>query len=367
MPRIRDYQDYVSHKKRSVLPPKLQRDIVELSEAIRNDGDISTPLSSYVSGMKALPPASIVRATSEIRTAADLMDSRFRESVPGIGVLVRVRRWVSRRKVFPIRSQELRALERHPALCFFFIFHGDGRLREAALKTWNEIPDSPFIFVALTYRLNDWVKQVRAAAYECAARLFPRTPADVIAEASFFLLPQIQYLERWGKRERRIVLSTLHSQIVMSALARRLMQRTPGRVSAVLRQALIRPGLDNALPSLANDAALPQVRAIALETLVMRRARWLTGYQYEWVDKHYGIRRRVPRFDQRPIEHQLNVEDLLVRASRDRSADVRKITAQCLIDLRLSLSPDMIAVAKSISKDKAQAVRSRAEYYLQHV
>lgn len=85
------------------------------------------------------------------------------------------------------------ALTKHPALGYFFIFHGDGHLREAALKCLIEPPDSPFEFAAVTYRLNDWVEQVRDVAYDCASKLFPNVSAEVVAESSFLAYPVITH------------------------------------------------------------------------------------------------------------------------------------------------------------------------------
>jgi hypothetical protein len=138
--------------------------------------------------------------------------------------------------------------------------------------------------------------------------------------------------------------------------------RRPGRVGQVLRHALSRPGLDDALPMLAREAALPPVRAIAYEALIFRRAQWQVGYQYDWVDKRYFIRRRVPELERRPLDHQLDIEKLIDEAAHDSAVVVRKIAARALIDFRDDLSSEMIQVGKLLSRDKAMSVRSRAEF-----
>jgi hypothetical protein len=55
-----------------VLPPKLQTDIVKLSEAVHRGKDVQTHLSSFISEIKTLPAAAIVRAAAEIQTAGNL-------------------------------------------------------------------------------------------------------------------------------------------------------------------------------------------------------------------------------------------------------------------------------------------------------
>lgn len=359
MARQEDYPDHTTHRIRSVLPPKLQTDIVELSKAIHEDKDISTHLSSFVLGIRELPAEVIVRAATEIRDVGDLYTrsdagKRFWAFIPTAGY-------------YATPKAELRILAKYPPLAQLYIFHPDGLLREAALKCLDEPPDNPFAFVAIIYRLNDWAEQVRDAACDCANRLFQQVSASTVAETSFFLFTQIRHWGRWGVSERHVLETTLYRRDVMQAFADLLMHRHSGRVGMILRHALCHPGLDDALPRLAHEADSPHVRAIAYETLILRRAQWQVGHQYEWIDKRFGLRRRVPRFDLRPLDHQLDIEKLIAEAAQDRAVTVRKIATRGLIDLRYELSSEMINVGKLLSTDEATSVRLRAEFYLNNL
>ena len=358
MPRHQDYPDQVSYRRRSVLPPGLQTDIIKLSKAVQRNKNVHKRLSAYLSGIKALPAATVARAATEIQAAADPW--RWWYEANRFWVYLGIARE-------PTLKAQIAALTKYPALSHLYIFHGDGHLREAALKCMIEPPDSPFVFAAVTYRLNDWVEQVRDAAYECASRLFPKASANTVADASFFLFTQIQHLGRWGARERQILESALYRRDVMEALTFLLMQRPTGRVATVMRYALSKHGLDHALPRLARMASLPHVRAIAYETLIFRRAQWVVGHQHEWIDKSYGNRRRVPRFDRRTVNHYLNIENLIADAARDRAVAVRKISARGLIDLRHELSSEMTEIGRLLSEDKSSSVRSRAQFYLKNL
>lgn len=311
--------------------------------------DVNTHLTSYISELRELPVETIVRAAREIRNTGDLY------ARPDTKIWF----WPS----LPIRA-ELAALTEYPQLANLYVFHADGRLREAALKCLDELPDGPFAFAALTYRLNDWVEQVRDAARGCAKRLFPHISANTIAEASFFLFTQTHLWGRWGPRDRQILEAVVYRRDVMQVFGDLLMRRRSGRIGTILRLALSKPGLDDALPRLAHEAALPHVRAIAFETLIFRRAQWQVGHRYEWIDKRYGLRRRLPRLERRPLIHQLDIEELIAEAAQDGSAVVRKVAARGLIDLRQELSPEMIQVGELLSTDKSMTVRSRAEFYL---
>ena len=319
MARVIDYPDIVSHRSRSILPPELQTSIAELAQAIRKQSDVEPHLSVCLSGLAKLPSHVIARAADEIRGAGRL-HRRFDEYAKKQSLLSRLFSKTDDLPEDKLLHRERSALRSHPGLARLFMFHGDGRIREAALRAWPGPLDSPFAFAALSYRLNDWAEPVRAAARDQASRLFPETDPAIIADAAFFMLAQVNQLGRWDDQDRQLVEAALYRADVLRALADRLMRRPQGPVGKVLRLALRKPGLDPFLHSFSREAQLPPVRAIALNTLVRRQASWFTGFDYEWVDKRYGRRRRVPVFAHRSIEHDLDVEALLAEGASDRSS-----------------------------------------------
>lgn len=335
-----------AHRNPSILPPQLQTDLDCLSAALETDKDVPVHLSSYLSGINKLPVSAFMRAADDIRRTAGL-DHMWDTA-----------------GVFHHRKS---LLLKYPQLCCLFIFHGDGRLRELSLKHWREPPNSPFALIAVAYRLNDWAEEVRIAAHECGQKLFPLTSADVVADASLFLFRQLQQYRRLETTGNQLLNSTLYRHDVMQALAGKLMHRPPGQVSTIFRYVLNQPGLDEFLPMLAREAALPHVRAIAYDALIKKRSIWLVRYQFEWIDKRYSLRRRIPQFEQRTIDHNLDIETLIAEAAKDKAVVVRKVAARGLIDLRHELSTDMVLVGELLSKDKAASVRSRAEFYLNNL
>jgi hypothetical protein len=48
-----------------------------------------------------------------------------------------------------------------PAFATVSMFNSNGRIREAALQSLNQLPDSPFFVAALVARMNDWAEPVR--------------------------------------------------------------------------------------------------------------------------------------------------------------------------------------------------------------
>lgn len=352
MPRPRDYPSCIPYRGRTVLPPDLQAAIVSLSSANSRESGVGPELSSYMLELRDLPAEAISRAAREIRyTAGQYLpleaDTLYRKLMPAAGY-----------------RSELSALAKYPQLAYLYIFHPSGLLREAALKCLEEPPNGPFAFVAIAYRLNDWVWQVRDAASACIERLIRQVPPDIIAKASFFLLTQTHQWGRWGPSEREVLDAAIYRPEVMRSLADLMIQARSGHMGVILRRALRKPGLDGALPQLAREAALPNIRAIAYETLIRQQAQWHVGHHYEWIDKRYGMRRRIPTLEQRPLDHQTDSEKFIAEAAQDRAATVRKVAAQGLIDLRHDLSPEMSKIGDVLSRDKTPSVRSRAEFYL---
>lgn len=356
MPRDADYPNIVSgYRKRSVLPVSLQASTAKLAQEIRANRGVDACLAAYVAELKLLPCGSVERAGDDIRDMADLWHDWSPERPKSA-----LRRWFSR----PPFASEQAALKQYPALAYLYLFHGNGHLREAALEYLPGPLDNPFAFAAVAARLNDWAAPVREAACAAADRLFPNAPADIVAQASFVLLPRLMLLQRWGEPERDRLEAALYRPDAMEAFAARLKGRPTGEIVKIMHAALRKESLDAALNALAKEAVLPHVRAIAYETLIMRRARWVAGYDYAWIDKRYGKRARVRRYAERPLEHQFDIERLIADAAHDRAVAVRCVAAQALIDLRQTLSLDTLELGKLLANDAAASVRSRAEFLL---
>jgi len=107
----------------------------------------------------------------------------------------------------------------------------------------------------------------------------------------------------------------------------------------------------------------PSVRAIAAGSLIAGQARWPTGMQYEWVDKITGMQKLVVRYETRPVDIVMAKDDLIAQAAADRSAQVRKVAMQALID-----APDRWAerqaLIDTLAKDRSASIRAGIDYIL---
>jgi hypothetical protein len=148
---------------RAVLPPPLAAKLAALGAELSR-GKSDRELNEVLRELSALPAEVVVRANREISDAAKLGWWK-----PEPLYLLRMRNLLT--------EQDLMA--QNPDYAWLFLFHGNGYVREAALDAINDPPSSPFFFAALTWRLNDWVWQVREAAAECASRVLPRMDADL--------------------------------------------------------------------------------------------------------------------------------------------------------------------------------------------
>jgi hypothetical protein len=328
------------------LPDELRRDLVALSLALRKGKVAGDLLRRAVAGIGALPPAGVASLSNAIGSAAELW--RYSDGP---------RLWPA--SLF--KTNHSAQLLGTPGLELLFLFHFDGFLREAALKRLTGPLPGSFFVAALAWRLNDWVAQVREAAVESVSRCFSRTSPPILAEAYLDLNARSQSWNRWGV-ERDAFYLIAQTPEVLGVMAR-LLKSGRTSLAASFRQLLRHEGIDPYLPELAHKANQPAIRAIAMQCLIDRTARWPNGFRWEWVEKAYGTRRRVPDFFQRPLNCEVDRQALIGAAANDRSAALRRIALSSAIkyypDTALAAN-----LAERLRGDRSACVRSRAEFIL---
>lgn len=263
----------------------------------------------------------------------------------------------------PLAERHLEMLENIRDLRFLFLYHPNGRIRQAALDRIDEPPPGAFFIAALALRLNDWAAPVRLSARDCAARILPATDPDALAEAAFVLLPRIANWTRWRGEEAPLY-AALTRDDVSERIADRLLVAREGATAPVLRQALRRTALDHRLLELAKNAILPDVRATALATLCEGRAIWPVGWGWEWVDKRYGLRRRIRLTESREIIRPVPLGVLIERAASDKCRRVRRVAAYALLAHRDTL-PNALELAEIFAADSSARVRAPAQFMLE--
>ena len=334
----------------NILSPALHVALAEIGRKLARSERIGDELVRAVTLMSDLSPADIAHADSAIADAAQL--HHYRQVPSQVGLWLRFRTNVS----------DTEQLLRTPGLEQLFIFHRDGRLREAALlRLSGGLPNS-FLFAAVAWRLNDWAPPVRAAAVLCARRCFPATaPAVVAATAKALLVRRLTWV-RWA-HERQPLDEAFDRADVTKYLASIFIQTRTGPVATMLRHALSRPAIDIYLDEIARRAVQPTVRAVALETLIDRRAKWPIGYAWEWIDKSMGLRRRVIAFDNRGIDIATSRGALITRGVHDRSALVRRVALDAVMRHLPGTSEGQEYAAK-LAEDRSSSVRERAAFVL---
>lgn len=355
MPTPPKYSDLFTHRKKSVFPENVQELARELGASFQGKRVSAELVSSFRSALQNLPAESVPRGATEIREIAQMyMGYGYNEPV-GLGSSFL--RALGLRRVNGDTS-----LQKHPDLGWLLMFHGSGYVRQAAMEALTTSPSCPFEVAAVVYRLNDWVGNVRTASTEYARKFLLAASAEAISESAFFLLPQVNHLNRWDDQALSVVQDSIYRSEVLDEMRKQFLARRSGKVGQSLRFVLRRSDFDIHLEELALDARLPTVRAIATETLLMRRASWFEGYRREWVNKAYGITRRIAEFKTRNVDIDFGVADVLGAAARDKSSLVRRIAADFLIAKREHLVAEMVELSDSLRNDKSSAVRSRIDF-----
>ncbi len=330
-----------------ILPPALLAALVKIGSRLANGNKPVAELDASLSLLAGLPPGQVVQADGAIAAAANLCCCTPRP-VPD--------RRPSR------RSTDAEQLLRTPGLEYLFLFHRDGRLREAALLRITGGLPTPFLFAAVLWRLNDWAAPIRGAAARCANRLFPTTAPAVVAQAATALLTRQTSWRRWTD-QRAILDRALARDDVAEHLSRLVTGGATGPLASILRQALRLPALDPHLARIAFESLQPAVRAVALDALVNGEAEWPCGSAWQWIDKPMGVGRRVAVFDHRPLTVAFAREELIARGVKDRSAAVKRVALTAVIR-HLPGTPEGRDHATALVADRSASVRERARFIL---
>ena len=183
-----------------VLSPSLSAKLAALATRPAHSETRDT-LDEILDELASLPEHSVVRASREIATSAQLgwwqPEKRPIRIVPTDGAppfwLGRIKYLLELERV----PSDKELLAANPNFAWLFLFHPSGYVREAALWCVNTPPKSSFFFAALAWRLNDWVAPVRQAAKRCFKRIFPEVAATVAADAALYLLERRFVWGRW--------------------------------------------------------------------------------------------------------------------------------------------------------------------------
>ncbi|WP_158972355.1 hypothetical protein [Chachezhania sediminis] len=261
---------------------------------------------------------------------------------------------------------DLRAIQNVPGLPFVFMFHGDGRIRQEALRNLEGPLPTPANVYGLFWRLNDWVPQVRQAAYEALERVMPRTSAEVIVPALIAVLPNLNSWGRWSCAGPEAVHGILSRPDVSTKLVEIVRTTRQPRLGQVFHELSRNDWIDQHISDVFATAPLPHIRTMALDMLLSQRARWPTGETVRvWTDRSMGEYRTERSFRERELTVAVDLIALLRAGASDRSAMVRRRAADGLIALRhnLDLKEELDRVAAILHNDPNIGVRTRIEFF----
>ena len=357
----------MSSRRRPVLSPSLSAKLAALATRPATDCELDDILIE----LATLPAHLIVQASREIATSAGLgwwQPERRPRRVVRVHWLSfyfrQIRDWFWPKPAPVPFPSDRELLAANAKLAWLFLFHPNGYLRLAALHHINTAPASPFFLTALAWRLNDWVPQVREAARLCAERELPLVDAHVAATAAPYLLGR---RISWSRRtqEQDTLDKVFARKDVLEALVAQLRAGTTGPLAACLRHALRFADVDGHLVELARHARQPSVRALAYRCLISGRADWILGFEWMWIDKVYGRRKRIPKLARRNIERVRPAAEFIREAAGDKSPLVRRVAADALIAARSQLPDEEVLIAR-MAQDRSSAIRSRADFMLRH-
>lgn len=362
MPQIRKYPSTNGHRKFSVFPPDVQDALKSLGDDIYTEKEISILLAKFRSELSNISPCTFRAALSDIRAHAQLYYRRddFRY-VPAWNFVARM---IENPKTNIRLKNFYRNLEIQEDLPFLLLFDGDGRNRELALAKIQEGLKSPMEVLCLADLANNWVEQVRKAAIRAIERSYPKTEPSIMAASFAFLAENRVFWKRWDEKSSDYVMSFFHHSPVQAELVRRLKTGLEPRSTKALSYALESDSLDEHLESIFANSRDSSVRAKALATMLNREAVWAEGFTWQWTNKALGERKRVRSLGKRKLTVTPSRTELVSTALGDKSARVRCIAAQALIDFGDELKVPVKRAAQRLVDDRSPRVVRRGEFLL---
>lgn len=240
----------------------------------------------------------------------------------------------------------------------------DGFKRERTLRALSGAAPNRFFFAMAVRRLNDWVPQVRAAAYERLLSIANDSDPEDVVDVLCAVFPHWNSWGRMDENGKQILLKITSIKSVARSLKSRLVSATAGPLASVLAQAGQATALDSFLPEMASNAIQPSVRAKAYRCLLDRKIVWLTGRKWEWSDIRYCKGHFKPMFCDRPLSGKSHFEETLRAASLDRSPMVRRVAGEVLIRELETIGSVALELATLLASDSHPSVAERGQFAL---
>ncbi|WP_203290754.1 hypothetical protein [Maricaulis parjimensis] len=257
-------------------------------------------------------------------------------------------------------------LQAEPDLLPTYLFHGNGHVRQTALEQLTADTLTPFTFVALCLRCNDWVDEVRNTALDRLKAVLP----DLEPELLKAVLPAlIRRMPSWRRMlSTRWAISApaqpgnlsliLSVPAAQKAAIDSLLEHRPGPTTRMVLALARFDWLDEHLERLAVDAPAPGVRRVAVSALLTGSLRWPVRRKPAGSTRPGQVETVL---DHRPVTCQSDRASVFRLAARDRASSVRALAADALI----SDGPGAFARQDwaHLAKDKRHAVRSRMNFF----
>lgn len=327
------------------MPNQLQNEVVVLAKVRRlisaglAGNDVSQPMASLIDETSRLPLRNLDAWESAIRTEIWETEGTFFRDTRSL--------WRRRTARFP---------------SWLDLCSGDGFRRERILRALTEGAPNGLFFSLAMRRLNDWVPQVRSAARERLPMIARRSDPEVVVDGLWTMLPHCSSWGRMKHADAQVLADLISIDRVTQVLKSRITHATAGPAPLILAQAGRSPALDQWLGEIAATAVQPSVRARAYRYLLEGRVVWVVGRRWTWTDVKWCKQRLEPVLEERFISVNEPFWRILEEASVDRSARVRRVAADLLIQQLGAIGGDAAAMAERLASDPHQSVAERGRF-----
>lgn len=240
----------------------------------------------------------------------------------------------------------------------------DGYRREKSLRALSGAAPNSFFFSLAVRRLNDWVPQVREAARDKLLEIAKSTDPKYVVEALCIALSNWNSWGRIEEKDKEVLFQIICEKKIAESLRYKLISSASGPMPSLFSQLGRTSILDGNIETIASLAVQPSVRAKAYRSLFEGRIVWMEGRKWEWTDKRYCEGRLKPIVAERKLNTNIELLDLLKKASDDHSSIVRRVSAEILIRELDNLGTLAKEFAEKFASDKSHPVSERGDFAL---
>jgi hypothetical protein len=213
-------------------------------------------------------------------------------------------------------------------------------------------------------RLNDWVAQVREAAYKSILDTAKATKPEFVVNVLCSIIPHLNSWGRVSDTEKQLLINIASLDKISISIKETIKSFPSGPMATILSQIGRIEIFDPYLEEIAKSAIQPSVRAKSFRCLLDGKMSWFAGREWKWTEKPNNKGYFKPIIGERPLSITVPFFHTLKMAATDRSPIVRRVAGEMLIKHIAKSGDESLNLAEMLAIDPSSSVAERGKYAL---